>query len=233
MLNLSLAARASTAAMLLVVNASSASAQPATRAALDTTIRSVMKKEAIPGAIVGIWQPGVTPYVRAFGVRDVVSRQPMSTNLHMRLGSVTKTFTVTAILQLVDRGKLHLDDPIGKFIKGVPGGNRMTIRQLAQMRSGLYNYGDTVLPIAIKQPARQWKIDELLAVAFAHKRLFAPGTSFDYSNTNTVLLGLVVEKLTGESLGSYFDQYFLRPELAHTVFPSGASIPDPHAHGYT
>jgi len=88
---------------------------------LDAAIGQVMADNAIPGAIVGIWGPD-GEYVRAFGVADKVSRTPMRTDFYMRIGSLTKTFTVTAMLQLVDKKKLSLDDPIAKYVPGVPSG---------------------------------------------------------------------------------------------------------------
>ena len=161
--------------------------------ALDKAIPVAMQRASVPGAIVGIWQDGREPYVRAFGVRDTATRQPMATDLYMRIGSNSKAFTVTAILMLADQGKLGLDDPIDRYVKGVPGGNRITLRQLAQMRSGLYDYADDTNKDLPQQPFRKWTPRELLAVAFRHPPVFPPGTKFDYCNTNTVLLGLVVE----------------------------------------
>ena len=93
------------------------SAPLATADRLDTAIRHVMTDKSIPGAIVGIWSPdGV--YVRPFGVADTASDAPVQTDFHVRIGSLTKTFTVTAVLQLVDQGKLRLDDPIAKYVPG-------------------------------------------------------------------------------------------------------------------
>ena len=98
-----------------------------------------MKQASIPGSIVGLWMPGGS-YVRAFGVTDKVTGAPMQTGFFMRIGSETKTFTVSAILQLVDQGLIGLDDPIAKYIPDVPDGQHITIRELARMQSGLYNY---------------------------------------------------------------------------------------------
>jgi D-alanyl-D-alanine carboxypeptidase len=82
---------------------------------------------------------GREPYIRAFGVRDTATRQPMTPDLYMRIGSTSKTFTVTAILMLADKGKLRLDDAIDRYVEGVPSGNQITLRHLAAMRSGLYD----------------------------------------------------------------------------------------------
>src|SRR5262249_56952801 len=81
-------------------------------AALDQAIPAAMQRASVPGAIVGLSQDGRPPYVRTFGVRDTATREPMATDLYMRIGSNTKAFTVTALLILADQGKLRLDDPI-------------------------------------------------------------------------------------------------------------------------
>ena len=220
-----------TAGFLAGCNASSPADQRAD--ALDKAIPAAMQRASVPGAIVGIWQDGRAPYVRAFGVRDTVTRQPMATDLYMRIGSNSKTFAITALLMLADQGKLGLDDPIDRYVKGVPGGNRITLRQLAQMRSGLYNYSDDTNKEMAQKPFRQWTPRELVEVAFRHPPLFPPGSDFDYSNTNTVLLGLVVEKVSGQSLGSFIEQNILKPEgMTHTLFPAGAEYPSPHSQGY-
>jgi D-alanyl-D-alanine carboxypeptidase len=214
---------------------SSNSAGPADEraAALNKAIPLAMQRASVPGAIVGIWQDGSEPYVRAFGVRDTATGETMAPDLYMRIGSNSKTFTVTALLMLADQGKLGLDDPIGRYVEGVPGGDQITLRQLAEMRSGLYDYVTDTNPKMPKQPFRQWTPDELLAIAFSHKPLFPPGSQFDYCNANTVLLGVVVEKVSGQSLASFIEQNILKPEgLTRTLFPAGAEFPSPHSQGY-
>ena len=189
--------------------ASSPADQPAD--ALDKAIPAAMKRASVPGAIVGIWQDGREPYVRAFGVSDTATREPMTTDIYMRIGSNSKAFTVTAILMLADQGKLSLDDPIDSFVEGVPSGDQITLRQLAAMRSGIYDYSDDTNPKLPQQPFRQWAAQELLEIGFRYPLLFPPGSDFDYSNTNTVLLGVVVEKVSGQPLGSFIEQNILKP----------------------
>jgi D-alanyl-D-alanine carboxypeptidase len=205
-------------------------------AQLDTAIRQVMSQASVPGVIVGLWMPGKGKYVQAFGIADKNGKTPMSTGLNTRIGSVTKTFTVTAILRLVDAGKLSLNDPIGKYISGVPQGNKITIKELAGMRSGLFSYTfDSGFQKAFfSNPDRPFTPQELLAYGFKHDLVFQPGTNFQYSNTNTILLGLLVEKLSGRPLGTYLQQEVIAPaHLGHTMFPAGAEFPAPHPHGYT
>lgn len=205
-------------------------------AAMTTAIRGVMRQWSVPGAIVGVWQQGQAPYVRAFGVRHQATRQPMTTGLYMRIGSETKTFTVTALLQLAERGKAGLDDPIARYVSGVPHGKSITLRELANMRSGLFGYVDDrgFQRAFDRNPERQWTPRQLLNYSFRHPLLFKPGTAFAYSDTNTILLGLVIEKVSGQSLRSYITQHILKPEhLTGTLFPAGTEFPSPHAQGYT
>lgn len=202
-------------------------------AQLTAAVPELMRQASIPGAIVGVWQEGKPAYVRAFGVQDTSTGQPMTADLHMRIGSLTKTFTVTALLQLAQQGKLGLDDPIDKYVPGVPSGDVITLRQLAAMRSGLFNYAEVTTANISNEPDRQWTPQELLAISFSRPLLFEPGTKFDYSNTNTVLLGLVVEKVSGQSIEAFIEQNILKPEgLASTAFPSGSDFPAPHSQGY-
>jgi D-alanyl-D-alanine carboxypeptidase len=208
---------------------------PIHRAKLTRSIRRDIRKADIPGVIVGVWRPGRAPYTHAFGVRNTNTRRGMKTNLSTRIGSVTKSFVVTGVLQLVDRGLVGLDDPISKYVPGVPSGDVITIRQLAAMRSGLYSYTNEIVPNGVaSHPHRQWKVPELLDMSFSHPLVFEPGTEFDYSNTNTVLLGRVIERVTGEPLAAYLDENIIDPlGLEHTFLPHGARFPSPHAHGYT
>ncbi|CAM5395111.1 beta-lactamase [Streptomyces avidinii] len=209
---------------------------PAVAARLDAAVRRIMAETGTPGVIVGLWAPGKGSYVKAFGVADKATGAPMKTDLNMRIGSETKTFTVTALLELVDRGKVALDDPIGKYVSGVPNGDRITLRELAGMRSGLFNYSeDADFTKALESGSgRTFTPRQLLDYSFKHPVRFAPGAKFEYSNTNLILLGLLIEKVTGRPLHEVIQKDVLEPAgLHHTVFPTGAEFPAPHAHGYT
>jgi D-alanyl-D-alanine carboxypeptidase len=202
---------------------------------LDAAIGQAMTDASIPGAIVGIWGPA-EDYVRAFGVADKATQAPMQTDFYSRIGSVTKTFTVTAVLQLVDQGKLALNDPITKYIAGVPSGDKITLRELAQMQSGLITFDDVeqFVNSVLADPHQSFTPAQLLGYAQEKPLQFPPGTQYQYSNTNTVLLGLVVEKQSGQSLPDYIREHILAPlNLTHTSFPTTAAFPDPHPQGYT
>ncbi|GAA2781891.1 serine hydrolase domain-containing protein [Streptomyces rameus] len=203
---------------------------------LDAAVQQVMRTANVPGVTVGVWTPEQKSYVRSFGVADKATGRRMTPDLYMRIGSETKTFTVTALLQLVDQGKVGLDDPIGRYVDGVPNGDRITLRQLAGMRSGLFNYSEDngFFKALTSDPRRSFTPRQLLGFAFRHPVLFPPGREFSYSNTNLILLGLVVEKESGQHLGDYIGQHILGPAgMKDTLFPSGSEYPRPHAQGYT
>jgi D-alanyl-D-alanine carboxypeptidase len=204
-------------------------------AKLTASIEKALKTADAPGAIVGVWQHGRAPYTKAFGVRDTKTKRPMRTSFYSRIGSVTKTFTVTAILQLADQGKVSLDDPIAKYVDGVISGDVITLRQLTNMTSGIPNY--TVIKAfndaLVANPFKTWTTQELLGLATGGPLDFAPGTSFTYSNTNTILLGQVVQNVTGEPIGQYIERHIVAPlGLKGTSYPEGSAFPRPHADGY-
>ncbi|CAM5298943.1 serine hydrolase domain-containing protein [Streptomyces narbonensis] len=209
---------------------------PAVATELDKAIQGVMRDANVPGVTVALSAPGKGTYIRSFGEADTATGTAMSPGLYMRIGSETKTFTVTGVLQLVDEGKVGLDDPISEYVDGVPNGDKITLRQLAGMRSGLFNYtaDENFVKALTTNPERQFTPRQLLDYAFAHPVEFPPGEEFQYSNTNTVLLGLAIEKVTGTPLHDYIQKNVVEPAgLRHTSFPTDAAFPRPHAHGYT
>ncbi|WP_033818998.1 serine hydrolase [Kitasatospora sp. MBT63] len=209
---------------------------PELTARLDRAVEDTRRQAGIPGAVVGLWFPERGSYVRASGVADTATGTPMTTGVFSRIGSETKTFTVTALLQLVDEHRIGLDDPICAYVDGVPDGERITLRQLSGMRSGLFPFtSDPDFIQALENdPARSFTPQETLAYGFKHANTFAPGETFQYCNSNLVLLGLVIEKVSGLRLADFIDRRVLRPaRLRHTLLPSGTEFPQPHAHGYT
>jgi D-alanyl-D-alanine carboxypeptidase len=145
--------------------------------------------------------------------------------------------TAAVIVQLAQEGKLRFSDRVSQYVQGVPNGDDITISDLLKMRSGLSNY--TSAPELAESldhdPTRVWAPEELLALAFKHPSAFAPGTEYDYCNTNYVLLGLIAEKLEGKPLSRIFQDRLFGPlGLAATLLPASTSnaIPEPYAHGY-
>jgi D-alanyl-D-alanine carboxypeptidase len=207
---------------------------PATTAAIDAAITTTLATFKAPGAIVGISIPGRGTYVVAKGMADVATGEPMQVDDHMRIGSVTKTFTITVLLQLVAEGKLGLDDPVSKYLGFVPNGKNITLRMLANMTSGLFNYTElsSFNDVVGTDTGRSWTPRELVDYGLGAKTYFAPGKGFHYSNTNTVLLGMVIEQVTKQSIGSVFAAKSFEPlGLTNTTWPTNGTLPTPFAHG--
>jgi D-alanyl-D-alanine carboxypeptidase len=197
-----------------------------------------MQQLRIPGAIVYVDDPGQGSWATGLGMGNLATREPMQVTNFMRIGSFTKTFTATVILQLVDQGKLRLDDPISTYQPEVPNGKNITIRQLLNMTSGLFDYYDDkgFVQAHVADPYKPWKPTDLLAVAFKHPPYFAPGKSWHYDNTNYIMLGLIMEQLTHLPAQQAFQRYLFGPLGLHqTSLPplSSSVIPDPHAQGYS
>ena len=165
--------------------------------------------------------------------------RPVPARGRFRAGSISKTFLATVVLQLVDERRLRLADPVEKWLPGVvPDGDRINLRQLLNHTSGLYDFLLT-LPMPPSQEFfdnrwRTWTAAEQLQRAVAHPPNFEPGSAFDYSNTNYVLLGEVIKRVTGRSYGKEIERRIIRPlRLRGTEMPGTSPwIHGPHPHGY-
>lgn len=202
---------------------------------LTPDLIAMMQRTRIPGAIVSVSTPDTGTWTTALGTGDLATGAPVRTDQHLRIGSITKTFTATVVLQLVQEGKLSLDSPLADFRPDVPNAGHITVRQLLQMTSGLYNYSeDPGFNRRLDQrPESRWSPQDLLDVAFHHPAYFPPGKGWHYSNTNYVLLGLIAEHLTGQPLEQLFkERVFDRVGMGDTSLNSDATVPDPQAKGY-
>ncbi|MBS1699690.1 MAG: beta-lactamase family protein [Actinobacteria bacterium] len=207
----------------------------ATAAKLDAAAAKAFALGASPGAIVGVRTPQGT-WTMAYGDADLAGT-PMQVGMHTRIGSLTKMYTTTIVLQLAEDGKLKLDDTLAKYVPGIPDGDTITLRQLADMTSGVASYtmNEQLVDAYFADPSAVYTPDQLVAAAVPLSPLFAPGTDFSYSNTNTVLLGEVIEKVTGQPFGQVLEDRIIAPmHLTATSWPDvSAALPEPYAHGYT
>lgn len=206
-----------------------------TVATLDTAAAKAFALGASPGAVVGVRTPDGT-WTKAYGTADMAGT-PMTVGMHTRIASLTKMYTATIVLQLAGEGRLALTDTIGKYVDGIPNGDTITLTQLADMTSGIASYtmNEKLLQKYFADPTAVYTPEEVIAAGAAVSPLFAPGESFAYSNTNTVLLGKVIEKVTGRDIGQVLQQRIFGPlHLANTSWPgTSAALPEPYAHGYT
>lgn len=207
---------------------------------LQALVMSALQEFGVPGVAIGVWTPGGS-WTMTAGLADVASGRPVRRPDHFGIRSVTKSFTVTLMLQCVasSHGAISLDDPIGKYLPNIPNGQTITLRELANMTSGLYNYTRSpAFGEALQaDPTRSWTTDGLLALAFddpSHSPIdFQPGTQYEYSNTNTLVLGKLVEVLTGQPFAEVLAERILLPlELGSTSFVTGTKLPRPAVNGY-
>jgi D-alanyl-D-alanine carboxypeptidase len=206
-------------------------------AALEAEIPQIMKANAIPGVVVLIKSRDQGDWSTALGTTTIGKNDPMSLDDYLRIGSNTKTMTATVILQLVQEGKISLGDPVSKYVAGIANSAQITIAQLAEMRSGLDAYTSNLgyNQTLDSDPTKAWTPDELLAIARPQPPLSPPGQTFDYSNTNYLLLGIIIQQLTGKSIAENFQERIFQPlGLNHTSFPAlnDSSIPESHPQGY-
>jgi len=190
----------------------------------------------LPGAVVYVSVDDETVVDRAFGVASLETGEPLTTAHRFRVASLAKPFIATVLLQLVDEGVVALDDPISRYLDGVPAGDQITLRMLAQHTSGLRNYIaiPSVKEAFAAEPQRNWTQDELLGFAFDFGPHFQPeDNGWMYSNTNYIILGRLIEKIEGEPLAEVINRRICQPlTLRSTFYSVDAELPDPVARGY-
>ncbi|MGN9907023.1 serine hydrolase domain-containing protein [Phytohabitans sp. LJ34] len=178
------------------------------------------------------------------GVADIRTGAPVPHDGYFRMGSNTKTFAAVILLQLVAERRLSLEDSVDRWLPGVVSGNgndgrQVTVRQLLQHTSGIYNYTNDLAGLNSAEEYLEHRFEhldpeELVAIAMKHEPVFAPGTSWDYSNTNYILVGMIIERLTGKAWASVVRERITRPlGLSRTYSPGDVpTLPRPHAKGY-
>src|SRR5215467_14275018 len=235
---------ASTATLIVLLSVLAADAAPAgagvrgsapVPSAFQAAIQQIVT-DGVPGAI-GYERHGSQVTVATSGLADVATGTPMAAGDRVRVGSVTKTFVATVVLQLVAEHALSLGDSVARWLPGlVPGGASITIKELLQHTSGIYSYtNDPGFQQALEaDPTRVWRPTELVRIAVAHRPVFPPGTSWAYSNTDYVLLGMIIQAAAGHPVGQELQARIFQPlGLRDTYFPyANPHLRTPYAHGY-
>jgi D-alanyl-D-alanine carboxypeptidase len=204
--------------------------------AFQAVVDATAKQLKVPGAMVVLRTPQGN-FNAAFGTTELGAQTPPDATTHFRIASNTKTMTAALIVLLAQDGKLKFTDPVSDYVPDVPNGENITVAELLKMRSGLYGYtADPALAAAMDgDPGKAWTAREVLDIAFRHPPQFAPDASYEYSNTNYALLGLVAEKVGGRPLAQQFQERLFGPVgLTHTSLPAAddTSMPAPYSHGY-
>jgi D-alanyl-D-alanine carboxypeptidase len=214
----------------------SASVQAAIVAAVEKDRTTYGGRTPLPAVLIGVWDGQGASFVRAFGYADLATKRPLTAADHFRIGSNTKTFVVSVILQLIAEKKLSLDEPVSRFPLGVsvPNGDKITVRELCNMRSGLFEAFDTPQFAQLNMTVpKNFNPRMLVAWAVKQKPYFPPGKGYHYSNTNYLLLGLIIEEITKDGVGDQIRKRLLEPlGLTQTSYPQTQAMPDPWARGY-
>ena len=210
--------------------------KPIDKAALQAVVDATAKELLVPGAMVILSTPQ-GDFTVSYGTTTLGATIPPRGDTHFRIASNTKTMTAAVIVQLAQEGRLDLDDPVSKYVSGVPDGDQITIADLLKMRSGLYNYTDApeISASLDGDPTKVWTPEEVLAIAFKHPPYFPPDTAFHYDNTNYALLGLIAEEREGKPLARVLQDRLFGPlGMNDTALPASTSntLPDPYSHGY-
>ncbi|MGW2132189.1 serine hydrolase domain-containing protein [Streptomyces coelicoflavus] len=212
-----------------------------TDAALRKSLKSLVKEDGFPGALASVSGPHGRARNYTAGVGDLKTRSEVPTDGQVRIGSNTKTFTATVVLQLVDEGKINLDAPVDDYLPGLLRGDgidgrNITVRQLLQHTSGLPNYDEVILEDYLtNKQHRYFEPREILDVVLNKKALSAPGVRWNYSNANYIVAGLLVQKVTGRPIGEEVTDRIIEPlHLRHTYWPAigDQTIKGRHPHGY-
>jgi D-alanyl-D-alanine carboxypeptidase len=224
--------------------AASVGAAPVATAAPERPATGVPRLQRALDGVVAAGVPGAVLLVRdgdrrvrlTSGRGRLRRHTAMRAGDRFRVGSITKAFVATVALQLAGGGTMTLEDSVERWLPGlVPNGAGITVRQLLNHTSGLFDYGgdDEFLAQAVRDPLRDWAPREIVAIATAHPPHFAPGADWSYSNTNYYVLGLIVEAATGRPLATELRRRIFAPlRLRATSLPAGPRIAGPHAHGY-
>jgi D-alanyl-D-alanine carboxypeptidase len=203
---------------------------------LQAALDDARAEFGFPGVQAGVWTEDGA-WIGVSGKAGPDADQAPQREDHTRIGSITKTFTVTAILQLVEQGKVALDDTIDKYVAGMPNGSTATLANLGEMTSGIPSYTESTAftDKYFADTSAVWEPQQLVDVVKGEKPMFKPGAQMYYSNTNLVLLGMVIENVTGKSLSEVMtDGIFTPLGLDQTAYPgTSADMASPFLSGVT
>ncbi|MHB8337404.1 MAG: serine hydrolase domain-containing protein [Ignavibacteriaceae bacterium] len=206
---------------------------------LQAATDKIMMNKQTPGMMAYISVEGEGELYIARGVSNLVTNEPMNVNGYFRIGSITKTFTSEAVLILADEGRIDLNKSISSYLPDlkIPSGDKITIRMLGNMTSGLFDYTSDMNFWNLLTNSNGQAIftpEKLLDIAFTHPIQFEPGTKYNYCNTNYILLGLLIKKVTGKEVIDVFNEKMFQPlGMKNTLWPNTSYLPYPYIHGYS
>lgn len=210
---------------------------PALAATLQSILDQFVADGYLPGTVLSVHIPGQEDWNGASGIASRADGQPMEPLTRVRIASISKTFTAVVVLRLAEEGKIDLDAPVATYLPGLIAYEQATtVRMLLNHTSGIYDYLEdrSFVAQAYQMPDRVWAPAELVAYANQFALSFEPGAGWDYSSTNYVLLGMIVEQVTGRSLAQEARERIFEPlGLTETYFAPDEAVEGPQARGYS
>jgi D-alanyl-D-alanine carboxypeptidase len=204
---------------------------------LEAAFQMTFDRFSSPGMLAGVWLDGVGSWESVIGAADWDSGAEYTPDMHQRIGSITKTFTGVLILQLVDEGLISLDDTVDEWFDGVTYGDQITLRQMLSMTSGIASYTLSTQWQSeyFAEPERVWTPQELVDFSLSLPPSFMPGEFFEYSNTNFLMLGMIVEYVTGQTYADVIQERIFDPlGMTNSSSPLLEDVmPEPYARGIT
>ena len=201
------------------------------RDAIDNTAHKVLETTGVPSASLAIVKDGKIVYTQAYGDARLEPKLPATTQMAYSIGSISKQFTAAAVLMLQQEGKLSLDDKVGKWLPDLTRANDITLRQVLSMTSGYQDYApqDYMIPEWEKPISAKQILDRWARIPLD----FEPGTKWQYSNTNYVVAGQIVEKVSGQPLFEFIRQRILNPLSINSALDTNAKkLPENDPQGY-
>jgi len=220
------------AAMSITSVAPAAASEPSA-AVIDRTASRGMTTYSLKAMIVQIRSNGRTVFER--GYCESMAGVPATTHMHFRNGAMAFTYMATLLLEMVDQKKTTLDTKLSKYFPNLPNADRVTLKNLANMTSGYadYVYQPATLNGTALYPFRQWTPEQLIHIGITAPPMFAPGSNWGYCHTNWVIMGRLLEKITGMPLAQALQHYVLGPMgLRQTQAFTSPYIPEPVLHSY-
>lgn len=203
---------------------------------LKSEVEYILKRFNVPGAIVSLKSNFYDSFLLSYGYSEVKSCTPINTNDKFRIGSNTKMFVGIVFLQLYQEGLIDLDKPLSDYLIGLPETYiNLTVRNVGSMKSGIPDYltDSRLINNFEKDHYRNWLPSELYAIGATGHQSFLPGEKFEYCNTNTIILGLIIERITGNSLQYEIKTRIMEPlNLQSTKFETNGKLSQPRMDGY-
>lgn len=212
--------------------------EPATAAErgeeITELLRQAHREHKLAALLAGVWQGDREIATVALG--NSMTGVPATKEMHMRVGGVTLTCVCMVLLRLVEAGKIRLEDKLSRWFPKLPKADQVTLRMLANCTSGYPDYvlSEEFVDDFHKNPFRPWRAAELIDVAFDKPLLYEPGKGWNYSHTNFVILGEVLQKVTGMSMPAVLEKHIFKPlKLKETEYPLTARIKPPVLHAFS